>query len=74
VPATPSGVEAIDDPKKPLQQLARRMSRSFDAYHERLAEEISISKLLGVPAFRRWWTDTADALASVGWQRAKPRS
>jgi Domain of unknown function (DUF4276) len=71
VPRAPDRVEAIADPKKALDRIGMRMTRSFDAYYERLAEEISIATLRRVPAFERWWADTSAALARAGFRRAR---
>jgi len=71
VPRAPDRVETIPDPKKVLDRLGTRMSRSFDAYYERLAEEISILTLRRVPAFDQWWVDTSAALVAAGFRRCR---
>jgi hypothetical protein len=69
VPATPRRVEEVVDPKQALRRMEARISRSFDAYLDRLGEEVSIEVLRKVPAFRQWWDDTCSALAKVGYRR-----
>jgi hypothetical protein len=71
VPAPPRRVEEIADPKQVLHRLEARISRSFDAYLDRLGEEMSIEALRKVPAFWQWWEDTRSALAEVGFRRRR---
>lgn len=71
VPAPPRRVEEIADPKQVLKGLGDRVSRTFDAYLDRLGEEISIETLSRVPAFRQWWDDTRSALTEAGFRRRR---
>jgi hypothetical protein len=71
VPTQPRKVEEIADPKQVLGRLEARVSRSFDAYFDRLGEEVSIDALRQVPAFGQWWEDTCSALDDVGFRRRR---
>lgn len=68
VPVSPRRVEEVADPKQLLNRLSERVSRTFDAYLERLGEEVSIDVLSRVPAFQQWWNDTRSALAGAGFR------
>jgi hypothetical protein len=70
LPAQPRRVERIADPKKVLDDLMSRVSRSTTDHFGQLGELVSLARLDDVPAYRQWWSDTRDALVRLGYRRA----
>ncbi|MEO3745461.1 DUF4276 family protein [Plantactinospora sp. B5E13] len=68
LPAHPKDVERIDDPKRILNGVLRRVSRSIDDHYGQLGELVSLDRLQLVPAYRRWWSDTRKALTELGYR------
>ncbi|WP_433531847.1 DUF4276 family protein [Micromonospora sp. CA-263727] len=69
LPAQPASVERLPDPKRVLNDLMQRVSRSRRDHFVQLGELVSLDRLSEVPAFRRWWEETCDALVSLGYRR-----
>lgn len=69
LPATPREVERVSDPKKVLNDVMRRVSRSREDHYGQLGELVSLARLREVPAYQRWWSDTRDALTRLGYNR-----
>ena len=69
LPDSPAGVEAVEDPKKALNDIVRQVSRSRNDHWEQLGELVSVQRLLGVPAFKAMWDELSDVLASTGLRR-----
>ncbi|WP_328339325.1 DUF4276 family protein [Micromonospora sp. NBC_00421] len=70
LPAQPRRVERIADPKKVLNDIMGRVSRSTTDHFGQLGELVSLARLDDVPAYRQWWSDTLDALTRLGYRRA----
>ncbi|MEV0393069.1 DUF4276 family protein [Polymorphospora rubra] len=70
LPRQPKDVEQVTDPKKVLNDVTRRVSRSTFDHFAQLGELVSLDRLARVPAYQRWWADTRDALTEVGFRRA----
>ncbi|MBM0277958.1 DUF4276 family protein [Micromonospora tarensis] len=70
LPAQPRLVERVVDPKSALNSVMRRVSRSTTDHYGQLGELVSLDRLQGVPAYKRWWTDTRDALTRLGYRPA----
>ncbi|WP_347404648.1 hypothetical protein [Solwaraspora sp. WMMD1047] len=68
LPASPREVERIVDPKKLLNDVTGRVSRTVTDHFGQLGELVSLQRLDSVPAYRRWWDDTRDALESLGYR------
>jgi hypothetical protein len=68
LPASPRGVERVADPKRVLNEVTGRVSRSMVDHLGQLGELISLQRLNLVPAYRRWWEDTRNALRSLGYR------
>ncbi|MER5703410.1 DUF4276 family protein [Micromonospora sp. NPDC002296] len=69
LPAQPRRVEQVADPKKVLNDIMGRVSRSTADHFGQLGELVSLARLDDVPAYRQWWSDTSDALARLGYRR-----
>ncbi|MEU4568350.1 DUF4276 family protein [Micromonospora sp. NPDC023956] len=70
LPARPAQVEDLADPKRVLSDLTQRVSRSREDHFVQLGELVSLDRLYQVPAYRRWWDDTRQALTRLGYRRA----
>lgn len=68
LPPNPRQVEQIADPKKVLNDVTRRVSRSVGDHLGRLGDYVDLGRLQQVPAYRRWWDDTRDALTALGYR------
>ncbi|MDG4767321.1 DUF4276 family protein [Solwaraspora sp. WMMD406] len=68
LPGSPRQVEQIADPKKVLNDVTRRVSRSVGDYLGQLGDYVDLDKLQQVPAYRRWWDDTREALTALGYR------
>ncbi|MDW3846465.1 DUF4276 family protein [Micromonospora sp. BRA006-A] len=69
LPEQPRRVESIADPKKVLNNIMDRISRSTTDHFGQLGELVSLAKLDGVPAYRQWWSDTRDTLIRLGYRQ-----
>ena len=70
LPQNARDVERVGDPKKILNDVMRRLSRSIEDHYGQLGELVSLDRLDLVPAYQRWWSDTRDALAKIGFHRS----
>jgi len=68
LPGSPRQVEQIADPKKVLNEVMRRVSRSVGDHLGQLGERVDLDRLQQVPAYRRWWDDTRQALVALGYR------
>ncbi|WFE24308.1 DUF4276 family protein [Solwaraspora sp. WMMD937] len=68
LPGSPRQVEQIADPKKVLNDVTRRVSRSVGDHLGQLGELVDLDRLQQVPAYRRWWDDTRQALVALGYR------
>nr|MDT0663059.1 DUF4276 family protein [Micromonospora sp. DSM 115978] len=68
LPASPREVERVVDPKKLLNDVTGRVSRTVTDHFGQLGELVSLQRLDSVPAYRRWWDDTRNALESLGYR------
>lgn len=69
LPTRARDVENVADPKKVLNEVLHRVSRSIDDHYGQLGELVSLARLQGVPAYRQWWNDTRDALTALGYRQ-----
>ncbi len=69
LPAQPAHVERLPDPKRVLSDLTRRVSRSRKDHFVQLGEIVSLERLHDVPAYRRWWNETREALVRLNYRR-----
>jgi hypothetical protein len=70
LPAQPAQVERLPDPKRVLSDVMQRVSRSRTDHFTQLGELVSLDRLRAVPAYRRWWTETREALVRLNYRRA----
>ncbi|GGL87468.1 MULTISPECIES: DUF4276 family protein [Micromonospora] len=70
LPANPAHVERLGDPKRVLNDLMQRVSRSREDHYVQLGELVALDRLQQVPAYQRWWTDTRQALTTLGYRPA----
>ncbi|WP_089156902.1 DUF4276 family protein [Micromonospora sp. NBS 11-29] len=68
LPVQPRRVERIADPKKALNDIMARVSRSTTDHFGQLGELVSLAKLEDVPAYRQWWSETCNALTRLGYR------
>ncbi|RIV40619.1 DUF4276 family protein [Micromonospora radicis] len=70
LPAQPAQVERLPDPKRVLSDVMQRVSRSRTDHFTQLGEIVSLDRLRAVPAYRRWWIETREALVRLNYRRA----
>lgn len=68
LPRNAKDVERLADPKQVLNAVTGRVRRSVYDHFGQLGELVSLDRLASVPAYRRWWKDTHEALAALGFR------